>query len=120
MDRMTAEARVEKMRKLPLTNLEDGIRSAFDEEIDDVDRALDCLVLHATVEKIEIETTFAKFVADRQKARRVVSATKKPIPRMVFIMDHQGNAGAICLMDGNVLSGVGNQCMEAFQAGEGM
>ena len=117
---MAAE-RKDHVKALGLVHLEQGLSFIMG---DGPERGniygLDCMVLHAVVEKsdLDISTRFNTGNTMAQKFRKLNLPPKKTTSNMLWVLDRVGKVAAICV-DAELFGGLQKHCKEAFHAGTG-
>ena len=115
---MAAERR-DIVKDLGLVHLEQGLDLIFGlNESREKLYTLDCLVLHAVVEKTDLDLAQRSLPPSMTKYRKVNLPAKKTTSNMLWVIDRVGKMAAICL-DPEVFGTVAKKCKEAFQPGQG-
>jgi len=115
-ERFLLQSRIKQLKRLPLVDFQTGSHKTYI-EMSDEDLAMDCAVLLAVVDKTEtVEFTYSKTV-DKTKTRKTTS--KKNIPKMLIVMDHSGNPGAVFISEDQAGT-LGTHCKPFFQQGTGV
>ena len=116
--KMTTD-RVKQVADMGLVHIEQGlgyIHSGGPER--EAIYALDCVVLHAVVEKTDLDIVQRSF-SNQVKFRKLNTPAKKTTSNMLWVMDRKAKVAAICL-ENEEFGLLQKKCKEAFQAGSGL